>query len=115
MTFVEDVLPVIVGVLFVITGGVKVLGVRQSLEIRDHFNMSPTLWRVVGVLETSGGVGALVGTQVAVLGLLGAIGLTALMVGAIASRIRVRDPLYAIASDAVVLAATVVTAVLFAA
>lgn len=114
MTFVDEVLPVIVGVLFVITGGVKVLGVRQSLEIRDHFNMSPTLWRVVGVLETAGGVGVLVGTRVEVLGLLAAIGLSALMVGAVLSRLRVRDAAYLVAGDVVVLALAVTTVVAFA-
>jgi hypothetical protein len=114
MTFVEDVLPVIVGVLFVITGGVKVIGLRQSLEIRDHFNMSPTPWRVVGTLETAGGIGVLVGTQVAVLGLLAAIGLSVLMLGAIGSRLRVRDPAFVIAGDVVVLALAVTTAAGFA-
>lgn len=113
MTFVDDVLPIVVAVLFVFSGGVKVIGLRQSLEIRDHFNMSPTPWRVVGVLETAGGVGVLVGTQVAVLGLLAAIGLSALMLGAIASRLRVRDPAFLVAGDVVVLALAVTTGVGF--
>ncbi len=114
MTFIEDVLPFVMGVLFVITGGVKVIGLRQSLDVRDHFNLSATTWRITGVLETAGGVGLLVGTQVAVLGLLAAIGLSALMLGAIASRLRVRDPWYAIGGDTVVLAAAAATAVGFA-
>ena len=48
------------------------------------------------------------------LGLLAASGLTALMVGAILSRLRVRDPVYAVAGDVVVLTAAVLTAVGFA-
>jgi hypothetical protein len=114
MTVIEDVLPIVVGVLFIITGGVKVLGVRQSLEIRDHFGMSPTTWRIVGVLEMSGGVGVLVGTQVGALGVLAAAGLAALMIGAIVSRLKVRDPIYAVAGDVVVLALAVTTAVVLA-
>ena len=104
-----DVLSVLVGLLFLVTGGVKVVGLPQSLAIRDHFGMAPQLWRVIGVLECAGAVGALLGIEVRALGLLALAGLAALMLGAVASRIRVRDPLPLMAFDVAVLALVVVT------
>ena len=103
------VLAIVTGALFLVTGGVKVLGVRQSLEIRDHFGMQPGLWRIIGVLETAGAVGVLIGIGVPVLGVAAAGGLAALMLGAIASRVKVKDSLLLIAGDVVVLALVVVT------
>jgi hypothetical protein len=103
------ILCVVTGVLFVVTGGVKVIGLRQSLDIRDHFGMSPSLWRTVGVLETSGAVGTLVGIWVTPLGVAATIGLACLMVGAVASRLRVHDPVLLVLGDVAALALVVVT------
>ena len=105
------VLAIVTGALFVVTGGVKVLGVKQSLAIRDHFGIAPRLWRIVGTLETAGAVGVLVGIAVPALGVLAAGGLAALMVGAITNRVRVKDSVVMIAGDVTVLALVVVTAI----
>jgi hypothetical protein len=105
-----SILALVTGCLFVVTGGVKVVGLRQSLDIRDHFGMAPRLWRTVGLLETAGAVGVLVGTAVTPLGVLALVGLAALMLGAIASRLRVHDPVPLVLGDVVVLALVVVTA-----
>jgi hypothetical protein len=104
-----DVLSVVVGLLFLVTGGVKVVGLPQSLAIRDHFGMSAQLWRVIGVLECAGAVGALLSIWLRDLGLLALAGLAALMLGAVASRVRVRDPLPLMAFDVAVLVLVVVT------
>jgi DoxX-like family len=111
MSVVATVSAVVVGALFLVTGGVKVIGLRQSLAVRDHFGMTPGTWRVVGVLEAAGGAGALLGLEVTVLGLLALGGLALLMIGAIASRFKVRDPAYLLVVDAIVLALVVATAV----
>ena len=37
--------------LFVFAGSIKLLGVKQSLAIRDHLGISPPQWRIIGVLE----------------------------------------------------------------
>lgn len=103
------VLAIVIGALFLVTGGVKVLGVKQSLEIRDHFGMQPGLWRTIGALETAGAVGVLIGIGVPALGVAAAGGLAALMLGAIVSRVKVKDSLLLIAGDVVVLALVVVT------
>ena len=103
------VLSVVVGLLFLTTGGVKIVGLRQSLEIRDHFGMSPGLWRIIGALECCGALGVLAGLAVKPLGVAAAAGLIAPMLGAIASRLRVRDPLRLIAFDVTVLVLVAIT------
>jgi hypothetical protein len=105
----STVLAIITGALFLVTGGVKVLGVRQSLEIRDHFGMQPGLWRIIGTLETAGAVGVLIGIAVPALGVAAAAGLTCLILGAIASRVKVKDSIVMIGGDVVVLALAVAT------
>jgi hypothetical protein len=77
--------------LFVFAGSIKVLGVRQSLAIRDHLGMSPTLWRVIGLLELAGVVGVLAGLACAPLGIAAAVGLALLSMGAVASHVRASD------------------------
>jgi hypothetical protein len=104
------VLPAVTGALFLVTGGVKVLGVRQSLEIRDHFGMTPGLWRTIGLLESAGAVGAFLGIWSTPLGVLALVGLAALMVGAVVSRLRVKDPVLLVLADLTTLALVVVTA-----
>jgi uncharacterized membrane protein YphA (DoxX/SURF4 family) len=105
------VLTLITGGLFLVTGGVKVLGVPQSLAIRDHFGMSPNLWRTVGVLESAGAVGVLVGIAFTPLAVLALVGLALLMCGAIASRLRVHDPVLMLLGDAAALGLVVTTTV----
>jgi hypothetical protein len=105
------VLSVVVGGLFIVTGGVKVIGLRQSLAVRDHFGMAPVAWRVVGLLESAGGLGVLLGIKVTSLGLLALGGLALLMLGAVVSRLRVHDPTRLVLADVAVLGLVVVTAV----
>ncbi|MGP3950169.1 DoxX family protein [Streptomyces sp. 7N604] len=110
MSVVAAVLSVVVGTLFIVAGGVKVIGLRQSLAVRDHFGMAPGVWRAVGLLESAGGIGVLLGIKVTFLGLLALSGLALVMVGAIATRLRVRDPAYLLLVDVTTLALVVGTA-----
>lgn len=112
MSWIPVVLSLVVGALFVVTGGVKVVGLRQSLKIRDHFGMAPSAWRAIGSLEAAGGLGVLLGIEITVVGLLALGGLTLLMLGAIASRIKVGDSAVLVFVDLAVLALVVTTAVL---
>ncbi|GAA2070962.1 DoxX family protein [Actinomadura alba] len=96
-------LSLILGLLFIATGGIKVLNLAQASNVRDRLGLSPSLWRVIGVLEAAGGVGLLVGLAVPVLGVAAALGLALLMIGAIISRLKVRDPATTVALDVVFL------------
>jgi hypothetical protein len=104
-----DVLALVVGCLFLVTGGVKLLGVEASLAIRDHFAMSPRLWQAIGVLECSGAVGAVLGIWVKALGVLALLGLVGLRLGALVTRLRVDDPPRLVAADALTLTLVVLT------
>jgi hypothetical protein len=51
----------LLAVLFTFSGSIKLLGVRQSLVIRDHLGVTSAQWRMIGLLELAGVVGVLVG------------------------------------------------------
>ncbi|MFI6366793.1 DoxX family protein [Nocardia sp. NPDC050630] len=100
---VTTVLTLAVGLLFLVTGAVKLIGLRQSLEIRDRLRISPVLWRLTGALEVAGALGAGLGIYFRPVGIAAIVGLAALMIGAIMARLRVRDAVSAVTMDVVVL------------
>jgi hypothetical protein len=91
MTIATVVATVLLAGLFAFAGTIKLLGVAQSLAIRDHLGISPGLWRVIGLLEWAGVVGALVGLTWPPLGIAAATGLALLSVGAIVNHVRASD------------------------
>jgi hypothetical protein len=97
------ILAVALGPIFVFTGGIKIYGLRRSLQYRDHFGMPPSLWRAIGVLEAAGGLGLLGGLAVLPLGIAAGAGLCALMFGAVLTHLRARDPIPVVASASGVL------------
>jgi uncharacterized membrane protein YphA (DoxX/SURF4 family) len=98
------VLTVVLALVFLASGAMKLLGLPYSEHSRDRFGLSPSLWRTIGVLEFAGVAGLLVGTAVPALGVAAGVGLALVMVGAIATRLRVRDPVVMVLGDLVVLA-----------
>jgi hypothetical protein len=116
---VLTVLAILVILTFVVTGGLKLFSVPASLEIRDSLDVPPGLWKLIGVLEWLGAAGVGIGLSYRPLGLLAAIGLTCLLVGAVLTRLRAaqrhgRSETAGIAADAGTLLLTVATAVAFA-
>ncbi|MDT5196761.1 MAG: hypothetical protein QOH20_3515 [Mycobacterium sp.] len=85
------VLSALLAVAFLGSGGLKLVGAKQSLEMRDQQRVGAQLWRVVGALEVAGGLGLAIGFVVPALGIAAAVGLALLMVGGIASHARVGD------------------------
>ena len=82
------VLAIIVAVTFVFTGGIKLFNVPASLAIRDSLDVPPAQWRLIGVLEWLGAAGVVIGLAYRPLGLLAAIALAGLLVGAMLTRVR---------------------------
>lgn len=114
------ILAIVVAATFVFTGGIKLFNVPKSLEIRDRLDVPPGLWRVIGVLEWTGAAGVLIGLAHRPLGLLAAIALAALLVGAMVSRLKAarrhgHSEAAGLAGDVATFALAVVTAVAFAA
>jgi len=92
--------------------GTTSLGHQLSVLLRlmdDSVSVEVDTYGASGSLETTGGVGVLVGTQVTWIGLAALVGLAALMAGAITSRVRVCDSAVMVLGDVVVLALVVST------
>ena len=98
--------------LFAFASLIKLLGVQQSLTIRDHLGVSPLQWRVIGLLELAGVAGVLTGLVWPPIGIAAALGLTLLSLGAIGFHVRKSDGLADTAPSVIALALAVATAIL---
>ena len=85
------VLTGLLAALFLLSAAMKLAGVAQSLEMRDHLAVAVPAWRLIGALELAGAVGALLGLAVRALGVAAISGLVLLSVGAIAAHARAGD------------------------
>ena len=106
------IVTVLLAALFTFAASVKLLGVRQSLQIRDHLGVKPMQWRMIGVLELAGVAGVLVGLVWAPIGIAAAIGLALLSIGAIAFHLRASDSAVDTAPAVIGVALAVATAAL---
>jgi hypothetical protein len=98
--------------LFVFSSLIKLVGVRQSLAIRDHLRVKPVQWRVIGLLELAGVAGVLTGLAWAPIGVAAAIGLALLMLGAIGFHVRASDSAADTAPSVIGLGLAIATAIL---
>jgi DoxX-like protein len=101
--------------LFIFSSLIKLVGVGQSLAIRDHLGVTPTQWRVIGLLELVGAAGVLAGLAWAPIGIAAAVGLALLMLGAISFHVRASDSAADTAPAVIGLGLAVATAILQAA
>lgn len=76
---------------FLFSGGLKVAGAKQSLQIRDQLHIAAGLWLLIGALELAGAAGLLVGLWVPAIGIAAAVGIGLLMAGAIGAHLRASD------------------------
>jgi DoxX-like family len=106
------VVTALLAALFGFAGVIKLAGVRQSLAIRDHLEVNPVQWRLIGSLELAGVAGVLVGLTWWPIGVAAAIGLTLLIVGAIVIHVRASDSVADTAPAVIGLGLAVATAVL---
>ena len=91
MTIATIVVSALLAPAFLISGGLKVAGARQSLQIRDQLDISAGWWVFIGALESAGATGLLVGLWMPALGIAAAVGLGLLMAGAIGAHLRASD------------------------
>jgi hypothetical protein len=98
--------------LFAFASLIKLFGVRQSLEIRDHLGIKPAQWRVIGLLELAGVAGVLAGLAWAPIGVAAAIGLALLVLGALVFHVRASDSATDTAPSLIGLGLAVATAIL---
>lgn len=85
------VLSVVLAVVFVGSGGAKLVSVKPSLQIRDKLRVDERLWSFIGGLEVVGAVGLALGVVVSPIGWAAAAGLSLLMIGGIVAHARADD------------------------
>ena len=112
MSTATVVVTICLAAMFLFSGSIKVFGVQQSLAIRDHLGISPTLWRVIGLLELAGVAGVLAGLAWRPIGVCAAVGLVLLAIGAVVSHVRASDSVAETAPAVVGIGLAVATAVL---
>jgi len=78
-------LAVLLGVGFLFFGGSKLAGSSMMVEARQHLGLAEGLFKAVGALEVLGGLGVLIGlhADLPVIGVLAAIGLIGMTIGAV--------------------------------
>lgn len=79
----------IVAAAFLLAGGAKLAGAKPLAAQFEEFGLRPWVMRVVGALEVAGAMGLFLGP----LAFWAALGLTGLMLGAVAYHLKARHPL----------------------
>jgi len=111
MDILTLILSVLLGLIFLF-GGVGLLRDQDPMATTVRgLGVGSSLQRVIGVLKVLGGIGVVAGLLVQPLGIAAAVGIAALMVGAIGFHVKAGDTVKATAGAAVmlVIAATVTT------
>jgi putative oxidoreductase len=113
MSILIIIIQVVLGLLFVLIGSMTVAGRKMFVENFRHFGY-PQWFRVVtGSLEVLGGLGLLIGIRLPWLAALASAGLTLVMLGAILTQVRLREPLQKIALPIVLGVLAIVVAVTY--
>lgn len=93
MTVLTVVVTVLTALLFLGAAYVKFTGEDHAMQTRDRLGFAPGAYRMIGVLEVAGAVGALVGLAVRPLGIAALAGLVLVAIGACAAQARLHNPL----------------------
>lgn len=88
-----SVLTVLVGLLFMSGGSAKLAGVAVMRRDAERFGFSYGAYRLIGAAEFAGGLAvcAALFARQPLLGIVGAAGLTLLMLGAVVVHVKVKD------------------------
>src|SRR5690349_2899302 len=87
------VVQVVLGLLFVVIGSMTVAGRKMFVENFRRFGYPQWFRIVTGSLEVLGGLGLLIGIWLPWLAALASAGLTLVMLGAVVTEVRTREPL----------------------
>jgi DoxX-like family len=92
MTVVTVVVTILAALLFLGAAWVKFIEEERSMQTRDRLGISPGRYRLIGVCEIAGALGAVVGLAVPPLGLVALAGLLLVALGACATQVKLRSP-----------------------
>lgn len=104
MSIIIIVAQVVLGLLFFLIGSLMIAGMKPLVENFRHFGYPQWFRLVTGSLEALGGTGLLIGIWIPVLAALASAGLALVMLGAVFTHVRGREPLMK-ATPAIVLGA----------
>lgn len=93
MIFTAVVVTVLTAVMFLGAAWVKFKEQDHAMETRDRLGISPGSYRLIGVVEVAGAIGALAGLALPLLGIAALAGLVLVSIGACAAQVRLRNPL----------------------
>lgn len=113
MEITRTVVSALLALLLLMTGGGKLAGAASSHAIRESLSVPRRPWKAIGAFEALLVIGLVAGIWVHPLGRLAALGVVALMLGAIVARVRAggQQRNRGVVADAVVLLLAVVAAV----
>jgi hypothetical protein len=112
MVLVADLLSGVLAFVFGSAAVAKLLGQRQQVQTAEKLRIPWHPYRWIAVPEAAAAIGLLAGFERAPLAAAAAIGLVALMTGALAFRLRVRDSARFLLADAALLGLAAATAIL---
>lgn len=93
MSAAAVIVTVLTAIVFLGAAWVKFTEEEHAMQTRDRLGISPGPYRLIGVAEVAGSIGALVGLAVPPLGIAALAGLVLVAIGACASQVRLRNPL----------------------
>lgn len=91
MSLAVAIIDILLAIGFLAAGSIKVIGIKTSIQMRDHVAVAAPLWRVIGALELAAAAGLVAGLFIPALGVAAAIGLSLLLAGAVVAHLRVDD------------------------
>lgn len=110
MSILIIIVQVVLGLLFVLIGSMTVAGMNMFVENFRRFGYPQWFRIVTGSLEVLGGIGLLIGIWLPWLAELASAGLTLVMLGAVLTEVRTREPLQKIVLPIVLGALAIVVA-----
>ncbi len=111
MSILIIVVQVVLGLLFVLIGSMTVAGMKMFVENFQRFGYPQWFRIVTGSLEVLGGIGLLIGIWLPWLAALASAGLILVMLGAVVTEVRTREPLQKIVLPIVLGALAIVVAI----
>ena len=110
MSILIIIVQVVLGLLFLLIGSMTVAGMKMFVENFRRFGYPQWFRIVTGSLEVLGGIGLLIGIWLPWLAALASAGLILVMLGAVVTEVRTREPLQKIVLPIVLGALAIVVA-----
>lgn len=92
MSAAAGIVTVLTAFLFLAAAWVKFKEEELAMKTRDRLGIAPGAYRLIGVAEVAGAVGALVGLAVPPLGIVALAGLVLVAIGACGAQVKLHNP-----------------------